>query len=284
MRGALALVLVACGCKGTEGPDDTEGPSSGALSVLSYNVHGLPPSITGDDTAGRMAQIAPLLPSYDLVGLQEDWDEANHEILASTMGDYPTSLWYGEPLDGRAYGSGLGLFARATLVDAQLTTYETCYGTLDSASDCLASKGLLAARLALADGVEVDVYNTHFEAGGGAEDDAARAAQVDMVIEVMNSWSTGRAMIFMGDTNLGDDDPEDLPLVALLEEQTGLVEVCDLVGCPEPGRIDRIFVRDGGGVTLSAESWAVPSEFIDSEGVPLSDHDAITAQITWDVP
>ena len=68
------IVCLAC----TEQKDV---PSNGTLTVLTYNIHGLPPEITNDDTAGRIQQIAPLLEEYELVGIQEDWMTDNREPL-----------------------------------------------------------------------------------------------------------------------------------------------------------------------------------------------------------
>ena len=48
--------------------------------MLTYNIHGLPPEVTGDDTTGRIEQITPLLSDYDVVGLQEDWIEENRRF------------------------------------------------------------------------------------------------------------------------------------------------------------------------------------------------------------
>ena len=66
------LIISLLGCS-----DDTptqEPPQTfGQFSVLTYNIHGLPPEVTNDDTSERIKQIAPLLEAYDVVGLQEDW-------------------------------------------------------------------------------------------------------------------------------------------------------------------------------------------------------------------
>lgn len=271
------ILLFALACK--DRAEDT-GPFAGDLDVLTYNVHGLPPGITGDDTPGRMAQIAPLLADYALIGLQEDFDEANHATLAAGV-ELETELWFGEPLADRFYGAGLAVFAGMEAVDALSIYYETCNGTFDGASDCLASKGFQVARLALGPGAALDVYNTHMEAGNSAEDDASRAAQLDMVLAQLASFSADNAVLLLGDTNLGGDDPEDVPLIDRLMAEGGFTDACDAVACPEPGRIDKILLRDGGGLRLAVESWAIDPAFVDSEGTPLSDHEAITARIRW---
>lgn len=272
------ILLFALACQDEPAPDS--GPRSGELDVLTYNVHGLPSGITGDDTPGRMAQIAPLLDRYPLIGLQEDWDADNAATLAAGL-ERRTELWFGEPLEDRFYGAGLAFFAEQAVETYSTTYYETCNGTLDGASDCLASKGFQTVRLQMGPGATLDVYNTHMEAGNSAEDDSSRAAQLDLLLAEIDSFSAGHAVLFMGDTNLGADDPEDVPLIAALMEGGGFTDACDAVACPEPGRIDKLLVRDGEDLSLTVESWAVAEEFVDAEGQPLSDHEGITARLSW---
>jgi len=255
-------------------------PTDGELLTLTYNVHGLPPEITLDDTADRMTQIGPLLEGFDLVGLQEDFIENNHEILAEASG-HATQRWFGDVGDERIYGSGLALFANLAEVDHHHEHFEECYGFLDHSSDCMATKGFQMMRLQLAEGMEVDVYNSHLEAGGGEEDVAARESNVTQIIDAMLELSEDRALMFVGDTNLHAHDEEDVLLLELWEEQVGWTDACEAVECDDPGRIDRVLLRSGGGVALSAVSWAVEPTFYDAEGVPLSDHDAVSAGIRW---
>lgn len=285
MRALPLLVGVAAlvslwGCVGEIPEVKDPLPTDGELRVLTYNVHGLPPEITLDDTTARMTQIGPLLPGYDLVGLQEDFIEANHEILADASG-HATQRWFGDVLDERIYGSGLAVFAGLAEVEHHHEHYDDCNGFLEDSSDCMASKGFQMTRLELAEGVEVDVYNSHLEAGGGEDDVAARTSNVDQIIAAMESLSDGRALMFLGDTNLHEHDEEDLPLLQLWEAEIGWVDACETVDCAEPGRIDRVLLRSGGGVSLEALSWALEPEFFDDEGVPLSDHDALSVEVGW---
>ena len=53
-----------------------------------------------------------------------------------------------------------------------------CHGWLRYANDCLASKGVLRVRVRLPDGGEIDLYDTHLDAGTDEEDRAARWAQL----------------------------------------------------------------------------------------------------------
>ena len=77
------VILTLLGCSDTESKAE---PTSGTLSVLTYNIHGLPPEVTGDDTTGRIAQITPLLSDYDVVGLQEDGIAENRSIWIDGAG------------------------------------------------------------------------------------------------------------------------------------------------------------------------------------------------------
>ena len=245
--------------------------TEGSLRALTYNVHGLPPEITGDDTSGRMEAIAPLLEGYDLIGLQEDFDDDNHAVLATTS--HPVKVRFSELYDDdRFYGSGLAVFSTELALGHHNEHYTQCNGFTDGASDCLASKGFQVVRIALGAG-EVHVYNTHMEAGNGDEDDAARASHVDQLFASMDQ--TSETILFLGDTNLGDDDPEDAVEIARLKDY-GLQDGCELIGCDEPGRIDRFMVLNQGSVTLSIESWSVEEQFED-----LSDHDAIATTWSW---
>jgi len=60
--------------------------------------------------------------------------------------------------------------------------------------DCLACKGLMMARVEVAPGFEVDVYNFHFGDFKGK--------QSDQLIDAVKERSDGRAVVLIGDTNL----------------------------------------------------------------------------------
>jgi endonuclease/exonuclease/phosphatase (EEP) superfamily protein YafD len=156
-----------------------------------------------------------------------------------------------------------------------------CNGILDDASDCLASKGFQVLRVRLG-GEELDLYNTHHEAGGGDADNAAREAQVQEVIDSIADRSEGRAVLFMGDTNLRWSDPEDVAGLQLYAE-AGLLDACDLVDCPETDHIDRFLMRDSDTLTITATRWWRDKRFVDADADDLSDHPAIAATFDWAV-
>jgi len=257
------------------------GPTSGTFTALTYNVHGLPDFVTGDDTGSRMEQIAPMLDSFHIAGLQEDFDARWHALLDEAA-SHDARRWFGEVPQGRFYGSGLFMLSVFPETHYAATRYDTCHGTSTGASDCLAAKGFQLLRVDLGGGAEVDVYNSHLEAGSGEDDVAARARHVEQLIESMTDASAGRAILFLGDTNLQAHNEADAPLLDRWIQTVGLTDACEEVDCPEPGRIDRILYRDGAGVDLEATSWAVEERFVDGEGQALSDHEAISASFRWD--
>jgi endonuclease/exonuclease/phosphatase family metal-dependent hydrolase len=298
----LTVGTLLTACKGTPNADDPSGtepsvvftpatgdtgadgtvPTEGTLSALTYNVHGLPDALTGDDGEARMNAIAPLLERFDVIGLQETFDVDKHALLTA-QSTHPVHEWFDELVDDtRFYGSGLAVLARdAELEQVQEQHYAECYGTIDNSSDCLASKGFQRVRLDLGGGAMLDVYNTHHEAGGGEEDEAVRATQVDEVLAAMAEHSAGHAILFMGDTNLRPGDPPDDEQLARYAA-AGLRDACLELACPETDHIDRFFVRDGDTVQLTVEAWANEPDFFDDDGVPLSDHPAISTQIRWE--
>ncbi len=281
-RSLLLPLLALVGCPpGGDSADTGEQATAGSFLALTYNVHGLPPEITGDDTTARQEAIAPLLGAYDLAALQEDFIEDNHDRLA-VASPHPTQRWFDEVIDGRAYGSGLALLAAWPETFYHPQHYSSCYGTIDHSSDCMASKGFQLLRLRLGAG-ELDVYNTHHEAGGGDEDNAVRLEQVQEVLAAMDEHSAGRAVLFLGDFNLHGDDPEDLPCIELYQGY-GLQDACDALGCEDPGRIDRAWFRSGDAFELEPTSWEVQEQFVDSLGEPLSDHEPIAFGFDWAVP
>lgn len=253
-------------------------PTQGSFSVLSYNVHGLPSVITGDDTPDRMLQIAPLLVEHDLIGLQEDFDDANHQALVADAPHAFQERFSAEVEDSRAYGSGLGVLSVMEILQAEGIHYTQCYGGVSTGSgDCLASKGFQWVRLSLGEG-EIDVLNTHMEAGGGDEDNAARLSHAVELTEYALAQAGERSVVIIGDTNLHGDDPDDLEPLQVFWD-AGFEDVCDILGCAEPGRIDRILLRPGS-VDLTPNDWRVEPWF-DPDGVPLSDHDPIAVDLAW---
>lgn len=328
---ALSASLAACSSAsdggGSDGAASTTkadgsggsggGSSSGELSVLSYNVAGLPVEISKEHPDVNIPQISPHLDDYDVVMTQEDFDwwkpggladgldfnQYHERLRADASHEYRTEQHPGPEAVGidieadrpnMELGDGLGVLSIHPISDTVRVPWDSCFGEFDSgASDCLAMKGFLMTRLELADGAVVDLYDLHGEAGGGPEDQALQVEDFEQLAAYVEEHSKGHAVILGGDTNLHTDPPgddahedsgngEDLQIWDDFLAATGLTDSCAATECDEPGRIDKIAFRSGDGVELEATSHAFQTDvFVDDQGEDLSDHQALEVVFAW---
>jgi hypothetical protein len=276
LTGALALGLVGC-----SSPDESETvvltPQDGEFSALSYNVAGLPEGLSGSHPETNIPLISPLLNDYDLVLAQEDF--AYHDQLAA-QASHPHQS---EPKVTylKFVNDGLNRFSQFPWITFERVQWVTCFGDASTgASDCLAEKGFSMARTVLGEGVTVDIYNHHADAGGGAEDIAARTEGFDQLAKHIVQHSSGRVVLVAGDTNLHGDDPDDAPVLQSFKDETGLQDVCEVISCGSD-RIDRFFFRDNELISIEPLSWAIGEQFVDAEGDDLSDHLAVNVTFGW---
>jgi len=245
------------------------------FSVLTYNTHGLSAWIAGDDPERRFPLLLERSNAYDVVLLQEDF--AYHELVRKhashplvVRGNGPAWSWLGFS------GSGLTVLARTPSPRIQRArAYGHCHGWLSAANDCFANKGYLMLRLRVADGVEIDVWNTHLDAGIENGDHAARTVQLDLLAADIARESRGRALVVGGDFNTDWADPRDR---ALLESFVGRIGASIAVNASHqrwPQRLDYLLMRSGTRIALDLVAGGIAEEFIDSEGVSLSDHPAL---------
>ena len=268
-------ILTLLGCSDTKSKAE---PTSGTLSVLTYNIHGLPPEVTGDDTTDRVEQITPLLSEYDVVGLQEDWIAENRSIWIDGSGFKNIDIFDEELTEDKVYGSGLSLVSQIDHVATKHVFYDGCNGYIESASDCFASKGVQIVSSELG-GESLHFLNTHLEAGGQDLDTEIRSDQIDTILAEITML--GGAIILMGDFNLHPSDPIDMAMLERLTD-AGLSNACWELNCAEPNHIDQIWYRIGDALTLTLESWERPVHFVDAEGVDLSDHPPIVGVFGWE--
>ncbi len=297
---------------GAGGPTTTVAGEGGAFSLLSYNVAGLPQEVSGENPKDHLPLISPLLDDYDLVVTQEDfdwWVEAlagldfvnYHERLrAETTHAHRNEIHPGPDavgIDGSdparpmpLVGDGLGVLSRFQIADVERVPWPHCFGGADTsdggAGDCLAMKGFLATTVTLADGVEVDVYTLHVEAGEGPDDQPLQAEDVNTLAAYMAQRSAGRAVVVAGDTNLHlepghDQEAVDRPLWEGFLEELGLTDVCSVVTCAEEGTIDKVAWRDGDGLRLEPVEFRWEGHFVDAAGEDLSDHPAVAVDWVW---
>lgn len=271
--------------------------TSGDFLALAYNVAGLPQGLSGSNPQANMPLIAPLLNGYDVVGLQESWQTPDpnplaplrvfHEILVAGADHpfktdaLPLPMGTDPSRPSALVSDGLAIFSRFPFDTVVHVPWAQCWET---AADCLALKGFMLARTTVAPGVTIDVYTLHKEAGSAAEDHASRDAGITQMIEFINANSAGRPLIVGGDFNLNTNNQPQASQFQRLLDETGLVDVCAALSCPQPGRIDKWLFRSGGAIEISPLSWRFETDvFVDGQGGPLSDHDALAVRFAWQV-
>jgi hypothetical protein len=268
----------------------------GELLALSYNVAGLPASLSGSEPEINTPLIAPLLNGYELVLLQESWKTPDpnpttvrvyHEILeAGSLHPFrsvsaPLPLGTDPFRPSALVSDGLNRFSNFPFEALQRVPWADCWS---SAADCFSLKGFSVARTSFAPGATVDVYNLHMEAGGDEQDELLRDQGVTQLVAFMADFSAGRPVIVGGDFNLHTDEEPDATQYQRLLDEAGLVDVCAALACPEPERIDKFAFRSASAVTLEPLDWRFETDvFVRDGDVPLSDHEALAVRFAWSV-
>jgi jacalin-like lectin domain-containing protein/endonuclease/exonuclease/phosphatase family protein len=287
-----AVVVVSSGATTTADAADDQ---SGTFSVLAYNVAGLPEGISSAPSprAPSTAIIGQRLAPYDLVNVQEDFNyHANLYAADSHAYRTPTS-------GGAGIGSGLNTLSSLAYDgdDFERTHWNSCQ--IDS-GDCLTPKGFTFMRVRLAEGVYVDVYNLHTNAGTNSGDESSRADNLRQLTSFIGAHSAGNAVIVMGDTNTRYTRAEDtirtfaadngltdawVQLVrggtppaagsdALVCDENNVTDACEVV--------DKTLYRSSKLISVDATSYHNEhAGFLDGSGRMLSDHDPISARFTW---
>jgi hypothetical protein len=321
------------------------GADAGDLTVLTYNVAGLPPIVQAakDKEELNPLEHIPLIAErfdaakYDVIVFQEGFvqdpeldDGPPYDETAASVG----TLFYdqltanaGDPafaqtapadavsMDGDLprVASGLGRLATNAFTDYFRDRWDQRSG-----ADALSDKGYSFARHRLAEGVFVDIYNWHSNAGSkpleNPEGPAARANNIEELIKAINANSGGKAVIVIGDSNTlyprpfdtirrllgleeGPADSEDLdvPLEdawielardgSVPEQDGAKLKDCDgpegLAG-PDCEHKDKILYRSGRDVELKALDYFVEEDFVvPGTSTQLSDHAPVGAEFSF---
>ncbi|MFC8427646.1 jacalin-like lectin [Streptomyces sp. NPDC057253] len=300
MRRLLACLAAATAVLGglTAAAPAASAADSGSFSVLSYNVAGLPEAISSAPTPREPSTtaIGQRIAPYDIVHVEEDFNYHAYLYAGDTNHAYrtPTS-------GGAGIGSGLNTLSKIPydVDDFERVRWNSCQ--YDS-GDCLTPKGFTFMRERLAEGVYVDFYNLHTNAGTNDGDLASRADNLNQLTAFINSHSKGNAVVVMGDTNTrytrsGDTIAEFAAANGLTDPWVQLVRggtppakgsdalVCDQTGPTVPNTcevVDKVLYRGSKLVSLNATSYNNEhAKFLTSDGLMLSDHDPITVGFTW---
>jgi endonuclease/exonuclease/phosphatase family metal-dependent hydrolase len=269
--------------------------TSGTLTVLTYNVAGLPEGLSSAPSPRQSAttEIGRRLGPFDLVDVEEDFNY--HASLYAADG-HP----YRTPTSGGAgIGSGLNTLSNYPydVDDFERVHWNSCQ--LDS-GDCLTPKGFTFLRVRLAEGDDVDVYNLHTNAGTSSGDESSRASNLAQLTAFLRAHSTGNAVVVMGDTNTRYTRADDT--IAAFAADNGLTDawvqlerggVAPAAGSPTLGCdenaitdtcevVDKILYRSNPLLTLTATAYHDEhAGFLTASGAMLSDHDPISVRFSW---
>jgi endonuclease/exonuclease/phosphatase (EEP) superfamily protein YafD len=253
---------------------------SGSFDVLTYNIAGLPLGLGDSEPETNTPLIGQRLGPYDIVNVQEDFNY-HASLYANDKHPYRTAT-----SGGAAFGDGLNTLSDHPFEDFQRVKWKNCTGT-----NCLTPKGFSLARVRIAEGVFVDLYNVHTNADSTDDALAARRANVEQLSDFIQANSAGNAVIVMGDTNTrytrtGDNIRTLLSENGLTDAWVKLVKggtppaqgsdalVCDQAAPANDCEVvDKVLYRGGKLLTLTATRYANDwKAFLRSDGKHLSDH------------
>jgi len=259
MLCAAALLVAAGAARRTSA--ETAAPRTRdriELRILTYNICGLPETLTSDreliPMKKRYEYFAKKFRGYDIIALQENFDR-NREIIEKGLPNYYVARGT-DTLGYAKLGSGLYTFSRWTVTGSFFLEWEGMRGY-----DARSHKGFLAATVKISDGLSIDVYNLHAQAGGENRD--VRLKGFDMMFEAMEYYSSGsgRPIILLGDFNCGKHYDEVMGLIAargFIHVKPGLPKVDHIFFKPngsgwkiEPLRAEKVFTERVGGLRFS---------------------------------
>ncbi|MET8150851.1 jacalin-like lectin [Actinoplanes sp. NPDC049668] len=286
---SLAAVLVAGAALAPATPALAAPPPTGSFSILSYNIAGLPEPISGSEPAVNTPIIGQRIRPYEIVHVQEDF---NYHAALYANDTHP----HRTPTSGpAAFGDGLNTLSDHPYSDLYRDDWDSCNGT-----DCLTPKGFTWSRTRLAEGVLIDFYNVHANAGSAEGDLSARRANISELSRFITANSAGNAVVVAGDTNTrytraGDNIRELLTVNGLtdawVQEERGGVPPAvgsPSIGCDDAAVtdacevVDKILYRGNRYITLTLRRYGNENAgFRRADGAMLSDHYPIAAEFGW---
>jgi len=278
------------------------------FSVVSLNVDGLPESILfvtlntdGPQAAGtRLISQYLAQNAYDLIGVQEDFNF--DEELRSSLTDYDHGTHRGKVTGLSNNTDGLNFFWNtANGRSATGETYTAYNHTESGDGNQYINKGWRYYEVTLADGMKIDLYMTHMDAGDVT---SSRNIQwTELANAVIANPNTKRPKIILGDFNSRFTREAIIDNFFTPVEATGNYTVSDAwvektrsgnypsIGPDAAGEVvDKIIYLNPtatGAVTLTLNSYVRDSENYTYEAIgsnagsgPLGDHAPVVARFT----
>ncbi|KAG3066357.1 hypothetical protein JG687_00006755 [Phytophthora cactorum] len=264
------------------------------FSVMCYNVAGLPAMISSGNPSVYSVDMGKRIGDWDIVNVQEDFNyhaklysENKHEHRTPTSGGVP-------------FGSGLNTLSHlpfTSITKMQRVKWNEC-SNFDNA-DCMTPKGFTLVEVQLADGVTIDIYNLHTDAGVTDADQKARASNLQQLSNFMTETSADNAVIVFGDTNtrytrerdtirefIGGQKLTDAWVQFVLggvPPEKGAPIKCDKATMTNDCEVvDKIMYRGSNYIKLTLDKWNNENAaFLGADGSPLSDHPPISSTFSW---
>ena len=289
---------------------DAEGTTD-TLRVISYNVQFLPAPVSFANKRKqpeyRARQIGDAMSAFDIVGLNEVFDERYRKIiierLEAAWGDRLNVLVSPKP-EGR-FNGGCMIASRLPFVETHTMIYENFsspedYGVM---ADGFAAKGVLHARIAR--GPEsgsdtIDVFVTHLEARAP---DIREKQYPELAAFIRKYSDPDRPTLILGDMNTRgnreyqlDPDSRYARFMNILgtARDGGVTDLWpELMGEAHGGtseqesseignRIDYVIVSNPQAPAQALRGVSIRvNGFLDPEVVALSDHSAVEAVLEW---
>ncbi len=301
---AIAMIFTFCFFASAEDEDKP----TGEIKLMSYNVDGLPIpaslSSSGRDPREATKSMIPYINEYDadILAVQEDFNY--HSLLKKGINLSNSTFTSGVV----PFGDGLNFYSKFPIYNVSRIGWEDAHGIFTDGSDELTPKGILYSVFKVAEGVYVDVYNIHADGYDDEGSVKARINQYKQLIELINTQSSSRPVIIIGDTN-SRLCREYNQLRKLFIEQEGFrdawSEVCDDgkytvwesedAACNVYGyawwgvwdSVDRVMYRSGGGISLEAIAHEYKFFGTDKQGFYVydspSDHAALKVTLKYTV-
>lgn len=265
----------------------------GLISLLTYNVAGLPERLSNAKTARKesIKLIGERISGFDIVNVQEDFNY-NTSLYANNKHPFRT-LHKGKI----PFGDGLNTLSKYPILEYRRIPWRNCTG-----SDCFTPKGFSYVQIKIAKDTLVDVYNVHANAHNSINTSRARRENLNQLARYIKLHSTGMPLLVFGDFNAHYGFKLD-NMHEFLEEtglKDGWVELMKDGKYPEIGQdfviypileltdkvesIDKILYRSTERLNFVPITYHIEDKlFEDGYGNPLSDHLAVSMLIKWQI-
>jgi hypothetical protein len=274
VQGYLAALMIGCAAFGSPAK-----ASSGSFTTLSYNIAGIPFEYSGANATLHTPIISCYIRPFSIVNVQEDFN-----WHADLYNDCDNHLYRTPTSGGIGIGDGINTLSNLPFDDLDRVTW-----TNRADVDALTPKGFSMVRVRLQEGVYVDVYNLHAQAGTSAADLVASSSDVAQMLGYIESNSAGNAIMVIGDPNTrytraGQNMWEFLHHgftdVWIQDIRNGSVPpignplLCGAVSTASPTCevTDKMLFRNNGFLNLQASQYVDRQDAVDGSGVQLSDH------------